>query len=274
MEEFGRHTIIEGSEIASLFSDNFPVKIEEGGLFLCTSGEADLVIDMKQYKIKKGDLMVCFPYSVIQVISHSSDCDGSIISATSDFFNTLEIGDRASFFLNIKDNPCITLTADERDKLAEIYDRIVKDEDKDHPFRVEINESFLRVMGYEIAAIYLKRKPILGKVVARKQMIFQQFIYSLLRDNQKQRNVEFYASEQSITPRHFSLVIKEVSGLTASEWIANSIITDIKSRLYDKSVTILQISDEFDFPNPSFFSQYFKKHTGMTPREFRKSLNS
>ena len=33
--------------------------------------------------------------------------------------------------------------------------------------------------------------------------------------------------------------------------------------------TISQVADYYNFPNPSFFGKYFKKHTGLTPRRFK-----
>ena len=33
--------------------------------------------------------------------------------------------------------------------------------------------------------------------------------------------------------------------------------------------TVQQISTELNFPNPSFFTQYFKRATGKTPKQFR-----
>ena len=43
----------------------------------------------------------------------------------------------------------------------------------------------------------------------------------------------------------------------------------VELRHTDKSVA--QISDEMGFPNPSFFSKYFKRLTGMTPAAFKNS---
>jgi len=32
-----------------------------------------------------------------------------------------------------------------------------------------------------------------------------------------------------------------------------------------------EIADRLHFPNPSFFSKFFKRETGMTPAEYRQS---
>ncbi|WP_373721757.1 helix-turn-helix domain-containing protein, partial [Bacteroides heparinolyticus] len=36
--------------------------------------------------------------------------------------------------------------------------------------------------------------------------------------------------------------------------------------------SVLQISEELNFPNPSFFSKYFKRLTGMAPGKFQKMV--
>ncbi|NDV82110.1 AraC family transcriptional regulator [Bacteroides sp. 51] len=38
-------------------------------------------------------------------------------------------------------------------------------------------------------------------------------------------------------------------------------------------MTVQQISEELNFPNPSFFTQYFKKNTGLTPKEYRSGTS-
>lgn len=64
---------------------NIPVRLERGGFFLCQNGHADIVIDLKQFHITKGDIIVVFPYSIMQVIRYSEDFDGSIIAADVNF---------------------------------------------------------------------------------------------------------------------------------------------------------------------------------------------
>ncbi|MEA4905391.1 MAG: AraC family transcriptional regulator, partial [Petrimonas sp.] len=49
-----------------------------------------------------------------------------------------------------------------------------------------------------------------------------------------------------------------------------SIIMSAKILLKSSDSTIMQISEELNFPNPSYFGRYFKKATGMTPKEYRE----
>jgi AraC-like DNA-binding protein len=59
--------------------------------------------------------------------------------------------------------------------------------------------------------------------------------------------------------------------MSATDWITRSVILNAKALLGSTQLTVQKISARLNFPNPSFFRQYFLRHTGMTPKEFRRS---
>lgn len=65
------------------------------------------------------------------------------------------------------------------------------------------------------------------------------------------------------------MVVREVSGKTASEWIDNFVLLEAKVLLRSTHMTIQQISDELHFPSQSFFGKYFKRLAGVSPKEYR-----
>ena len=48
-------------------------------------------------------------------------------------------------------------------------------------------------------------------------------------------------------------------------------ILEAKVLLKSSNLNIQQIADELNFPSQSFFGKYFKKLTGVSPKEFRNS---
>lgn len=252
---------------------NMPVRLEKGGLFLCQQGHADIVIDLKQYHITAGDIVVAFPYAVVQTISYSEDFDGNTLGADVSFFASIQIPDKSSYYLYMMENPCISLVEEEWSKIVSLHDRLLNEHaDEGHPLRREIDECMMKIIAYEIVAIYLKRKPLTQQPRSRNERIFQEFIFSLFNNYHIHRSLDFYAAQQSITPRHLSTIVKQMSGQTAGEWIISCTIMNIKSKLQDKGLSVKVISDEMNFPNPSFFSQYFKKYAGVTPTEYRQGM--
>lgn len=54
------------------------------------------------------------------------------------------------------------------------------------------------------------------------------------------------------------------------DWINQSIIQEAKILLKHSDLLVYQISDELNFPNPSFFCKFFKRMTEITPQEYQK----
>ena len=84
-------------------------------------------------------------------------------------------------------------------------------------------------------------------------------------------NVSFYADKLCLTPRYLNTIIRQTSQQTVMDWINQSIILEAKVLLKHSNRLVYQISDELNFPNPSFFSKFFKRMTGMTPQEYQKN---
>lgn len=85
----------------------------------------------------------------------------------------------------------------------------------------------------------------------------------------KEHQLPFYADKLFLSPRYLAAVIKKTSGVNAKEWIDRALITEAKVMLRHSSLRVTQISEELNFPNPSFFCKYFKRLTGQTPEAYR-----
>lgn len=268
-----KHMVIGYTEFSCRnLNTRIPIRLEQGGLFLCKRGQADIVIDLKRFHLTVGDMVVVFPYTIVQILNQSEDFDGNILAADVNFFASIQISDKSSYYLYVKENPCISLIQEEWEKIVSLHTMLLcENANAEHPLRREIDECLMKMIVYEVAAIYIKRKPITQQPRSRNEKIFEQFIFSLFNNFHIHRALEYYATEQSITARHLSTIIKQMSGMTAGEWIVTCTIANIKSKLQDNNLSIAEISEQMNFPNPSFFSQYFKKYTGVSPKEYRKS---
>ena len=67
-------------------------------------------------------------------------------------------------------------------------------------------------------------------------------------------------------------LIKKETGRTPQEYIQNKIIDMAKEQLAGTTKTVNEISYMLGFQYSQHFSRYFKRGTGMTPAEYRKSL--
>lgn len=83
--------------------------------------------------------------------------------------------------------------------------------------------------------------------------------------------VQDYADLQHLHPNYLSTVIKTKTGKSISTWIADKTIAEAKSLLQHASSSIKEIAYLLGFTESAHFSNYFKKHTGLSPVAYRKA---
>ena len=84
------------------------------------------------------------------------------------------------------------------------------------------------------------------------------------------------AATLSIPPHHLSQIINERIGQSFADFINSYRVEEAKRRLLDpafRHLSLLGIAIEVGFNSKSSFNSVFKKHTNMTPSEFRNGTN-
>lgn len=84
------------------------------------------------------------------------------------------------------------------------------------------------------------------------------------------------AERVGLPAQHLSQVINEQCGQNFADFINSHRIEEAKRRLQDPAFahySILAISEDSGFHSKSTFNTAFKKHTGLTPSEFRKQIS-
>jgi YesN/AraC family two-component response regulator len=127
----------------------------------------------------------------------------------------------------------------------------------------------MELLNYMDKVVTFTEHEISRQTVNSSDYTFHSFMH-LLREHPHEREVQWYAKELGITPKYLSEICKERSGRSASEWIADITVSELKQYLRNTTLPIREIAKVMEFPNASFFCQYTKKHTGMTPNHFRK----
>ena len=85
-----------------------------------------------------------------------------------------------------------------------------------------------------------------------------------------ERNIRFYAEKLCVTERYLYKICKKETGQSSKEIIDSFLVSTIKNTLLTTEMSLQQIADRYRFPDPSAFSQYFKRHEGLTPSDFRQ----
>ncbi|ALJ04930.1 AraC family transcriptional regulator [Pseudalgibacter alginicilyticus] len=85
----------------------------------------------------------------------------------------------------------------------------------------------------------------------------------------KEVNTHFYAEKLGISGQRLNQILKDKLKLTAKQIIQQRQITEAKRRIVRSEITTKELAFKLGFDSISSFSRFFKKHTGMSPSEFK-----
>ena len=252
---------------------DYPTRIDFCVMAITLGGHAKVGINLKDYTLKKNDMIIITPDQIVQLHERSDDFSGLFFALSHAFTDEIIVAlDRIlTIFFYVKDNPCTVLTDEEVSSVMKYHSFLwEKVRNTNNVYRREITKNIIRALVVEMYSVFDAHIPE-KRFKSRKEELFESFLLSVSRNFIKERSVTFYADQLFLTPKHFSRVIKEISGRSAGEWIDEQVILEAKARLKTSSQTIQEISDQLGFPNQSFFGKYFKHHAGMSPSEYRKA---
>ena len=104
--------------------------------------------------------------------------------------------------------------------------------------------------------------------------IYQQFNSLVEKNLSKSRSAEFYAGELAITYKHLNTICKELLNKTAKRVIDDLVILRAKRLLINGHLKTSAIAYDLGYEDPTNFTKYFKKKTGLTPKQFIKSIKN
>lgn len=139
-------------------------------------------------------------------------------------------------------------------------------------YKREIINGFLRVFTYT-SLMNLERTgtnadPI-GYNSKRENKVSDKFL-DLVRNNFKEnRTIIYYADRLGMSKRNLCSLVLKSTGRNATDWIEDYLVGEIKRLLAHTDMTVKSIAYELNFSSPSHLIKYFKKATGVTPREYR-----
>ena len=249
------------------------VDIDALMLALCLKGSTTVVVNDREWAIGPGDLLVCLPGTTIDRRRASGSIDGRCICLSLGCMKRLSqinLGDAWNAIVALHSSPVLRLRPDEVQVFCNYYDLMLSRlNSSGHRYQEKLVESLLMAFLYDFHGLLERFFTPSCKPRRSADKVFSDFVSLLSSASPKPRDVAYYADRLCLTPKYLSAVCKQVSGITASQFIAQFVVKDIRRLLEETDKSIKEICNELAFPNPSFFGTYVRKHLGLSPRQYR-----
>jgi len=255
-----------------------------GVLFFITEGRAQLEYDGHVVQLQKNDLFLYMVHSTAANFMASSDFNcrqiwfGRAELFNIDIYKQISVADMS----NLKLNPVVHLKGDDI-KLCDTYFQLLRDRMKfsTSVLTPDIVRMLFGTIVLEILSIMRRNSEQVAEEVQHedinsslhKKRIIDDFMRLVEESDGRIRRVDDFASQLNVTPKYLSTILKEVMNRRPSTYIQLYTLKAIERRLRFTDMTMQEIANDLNFPNPSFFGKYFKEHAGMTPMEYRNKYH-
>jgi AraC family transcriptional regulator, transcriptional activator of pobA len=216
----------------------------------------------------KAPCIILIPPTKLHGLMYSTDVEGQILtlsdSIIEDIFKTSN-----SIWKTFEDIRILT-DFEENDALLKIQQKL--DEIEDELFN-ENPERHLMLRAC-IAIFFICLHRLTKQVEAQKSdsltmNYFRQF-QLIIKNAEFQKSIPEFAEELNITPVHLNRICNAVAGKSAIELVHQNLISEAKKYLLHTSYSVSEIAYLLKFEYPNYFAKLFKKHTGLSPVEFRR----
>jgi len=242
---------------------------------ICTDGEGSFVFNERLFHIVKNDLVVIPLPKGIKNLTASPDMQVEWFAADNKFLQNLLPSNNYSIggSISLNQNPVISLTDEQTRHLLEDFRRLNERMDDRHLlFYRELMGSLCLTMMYDIFDPHAQRDAT-DSHSDRTAIIVKRLIQLLSAGTSRtERDVNYYAQRLNVSPKYLSATTKRVTGHSVTSYIDRFTISILKELLNDDSLSLTQIADRMNFTSLSYFSRYCTKHLGMSPSEYRHSL--
>lgn len=264
------HFAISGPDWGESGLFDRPVRLSGGLLGICTQGECRLSVNQRIFDMRVNDLLVVFPDSVVHVSRRSAGFRLCVVGFSTDLLKGIPQS-VLPMYPYIHENPVLPITGAEARMLlcdcAVLKEKTVR---ASHIYFREVMFHLLLCLFFEISALYQQSHPKNNRRLSRHEEIFNRLMELISLHFREQRRTAFYARALCLTPKYLSTVVRRISNKSVTEWIDEAVITEAKNLLRSTQMNVQQIANNLNFPNPSFFSRFFRERTGLTPKAYRE----
>lgn len=247
-----------------------PRRVVKYTLFWCKEGSAEILIDENIFVLKSSQLVTITSGQFHQLIS----VEGELIALefTLDFFSKsdsdIELIFHNGLFCHFGMNEVVSIH--QPFFFTETLSLIEKEIDK-KPYQYLISIHSM----VELLLVEINRSKIAnGDEIWKPDALFLNFLESVRNHFSENYPVSRFADLLDTTEAKLNEVSKLHTNKTAQNVIYSLIISEAKRLLLYEKLSVKEIAYQLGFSDPFYFSNFFKKHTSLSPKDYQKVVRN
>ena len=243
-------------------------------LLLFTKGGGTHTVDFKTYPVEPGMIFFLNPGQV-HSWQLSSDSAGYVLFFSPEFY-LLGFPEKKlfsfPFFGTSQNQPFLRLPSSETEAIRSLIETMEEEKSIRTWKQDDVLRNYLDILLIQLGRLNLKKNGTEAGVTTGFSLLrhLENLIDRHFREHQP---VSFYAEELHVTQKQLNELTRHALRKTTADLIRDRLVLEARRLLFHSDRNITQIAAELGYFDNSYFSRFFKKHTGQTPEQFRQSLS-
>lgn len=249
---------------------------------LVTKCDSQLLYASRGINVKGQALIFTNPLVPYSWTGHTDeeDAEGYFCVFNESFLQTLRnaVPIQDSLLFKAKGEPVYFLSDHQVSYLLDIFARMRKEIDSEYTYKYDLMRSQLTLLMHEA----LKMQPANAyfsppNAAARITQLFTSLLNKQFPVDAPQhilhlKKASDYADMLAIHVNYLNAAVQEITGKATTAHINEKLITEASSMLLHTNLSVASIAGSLGFDYASYFNNFYKKHTGVTPLSLRKKL--
>jgi len=243
-------------------------------IIFITKNEGKHSINYKEHTYKKGTVFTLRKNNIHKF--YKSNAKGKFLVFTEDFVvrNSDKIATLKLFqlFNEMLASPKLQLDDPNFLEIESLIHQIKKEylEVKDS-HSIEIIRSLIQVLIHKLFRIKSKGND--NFINQKHQLKFLALQELIEKECFESKKVSYYAYKMGVTARTLNNITQGTIGKSVKAFIDEIVILQIKRLLFNSQLSFTEIAYQAGFDDPTNFFKYFRKNTGLSPKQFRQNYN-
>lgn len=242
---------------------------------LCHSGYVRSEYDLRPVEFRSHDIAVMRPGHIIKNIDMSDDYRAQLIVTPVSYLNTMRrqyMDHHLATHMSFDTHPSQHLDDEQYRQVCDAFSLMRTACGVEGIYRDELISSAFHTLMVLLSTYRYEQ---LESLQDNGRQLSSRFNEALIEHYRESREIGFYARMFNLSPKYFSTLIKQETGYGAGEWIDRYVVLQAKALLRRmRSLSIQEITDRLGFSEQASFSRFFKRNTGISPKEYREKINS
>ncbi|MDZ7877161.1 MAG: helix-turn-helix domain-containing protein [Saprospiraceae bacterium] len=210
--------------------------------------------------------LVYVPQNTVHGFDFTPDAQGCVIVAGVSFIEYM-FRESPNILFELS-KPQVLFLGNDNAPIHSIIDKIRLEMLEELPERTTALRTYFSFLLMEIFRLS-NRQNTVSTSNNRNLTHFRNFQRHIQQSNSLKKTISEYAKELTITPVHLNRICQSVAGKTASQIVQEHLISEAERYLKQSDFSVSEIAYLLNFENLSYFTRMFKKHVGVSPKDFK-----